>query len=92
MPKIRHQWILDRNDVMELPEISSEYGQKRLNDASLDSIIFKYCDKPLKAKQGMIVTQLHYAKKGIITPEMEFIAIRENQQINELNNNSQLIK
>jgi len=92
LPKIRQQWILDRGDVMELPGISSEYGQKRLNDPSLDTIRFKNLHKPLKAKPGKNVSQLYYAKKGIITPEMEYVAIRENQLIDEIKNNPLLLK
>jgi phosphomethylpyrimidine synthase len=83
LPKLRRQWILDRQDVEELPQISSEYGRERLKDPKLDHLRYEYLDKPLKAKAGMNVSQLHYAKKGIITPEMEYIAIRENQQIEE---------
>lgn len=83
LPKLREQWILDRNDVEEMEGISSEYGQERLNDTSLDELRFEYLAKPKKAKEGVNVTQLHYAKKGIITPEMEYIAIRENQKIEE---------
>jgi phosphomethylpyrimidine synthase len=83
LPQIRKQWILDRGDVEELDQISSEFGRERLNDASLDHLRYEYLEKPLKAKAGLNVSQLHYAKKGIITPEMEYIAIRENQQIEE---------
>lgn len=74
LPKLREQWILDRNDVEQLDEISSEYGNKRLQDQSLDNLRFNYLSKPLRAKSGMNVSQMHYAKKGIITPEMEYIA------------------
>lgn len=86
IPRIREQWIKDRNDVTELESCSSEYGRKRLADSSLDSIRFKNIYKPLKAKAGHNVSQMHYALKGIITPEMEYIAIRENQRMNELFN------
>ncbi len=79
LKKIRKSWILDRNDVEELPEITSDYGKERLFKPELDSIRFPHIPKPLRAKKGYNVTQLHYAKKGIITPEMEYIAIRENQ-------------
>lgn len=82
--KIREQWILDRNDVERLDEFSSEYCNQRLNDKSLDHMRFSLLNKPLRAKKGKNVTQLHYAKKGIITPEMEYIAIRENQRIDEM--------
>jgi len=84
LPRIREQWILDRNDVEELTEISSNYGKERLNDGKLDHLRFEYLHKPMRAKKGANVSQLHYAKKGIITPEMEYIAIRENQRIEQL--------
>ena len=73
------EWILARQDVEQLPEISSTYGRKRAEDPNLQPIRFALTRKPLRAKPGRNVTQLHYARKGIITPEMEFIAIRENQ-------------
>ncbi|UCH91852.1 MAG: phosphomethylpyrimidine synthase ThiC [Nitrospirota bacterium] len=76
---LRREWIFGRNDVEELPEVSSIYGRKRSTDMSLDAIRFALSRKPLRAKSGMNVTQMHYARKGIVTPEMEFIAIRENQ-------------
>jgi len=84
LPRIREQWILDRNDVEELTEISSDYGKERLNDEKLNHLRFEYLHKPMRAKKGANVSQLHYAKKGIITPEMEYIAIRENQRIEGL--------
>lgn len=84
LPRLREQWILNRGDVDVLDGITSEYGQKRLNDEKLDQLRFQYNHKPKCAKEGMNVTQLHYAKKGIITPEMEYIAIRENQRIEQL--------
>jgi len=84
IPRIREQWIKDRNDVYELESCSSEYGRKRLADTSLDAIRFKNLYKPLKAKSGCNVSQMHYALKGIVTPEMEYIAIRENQRMEEL--------
>ncbi|MCR8667264.1 phosphomethylpyrimidine synthase ThiC [Aestuariibaculum sp. M13] len=82
--RIREQWILDRGDVEKLNEFSSEYCNQRLNDSSLDHMRFSHLKKPLRAKKGKNVTQLHYAKQGIITPEMEYIAIRENQRIDEM--------
>ena len=84
LDRIREQWILDRNDVEILDGISSEYGQKRLHDPSLDELRFSYNHKPKRAADGQNVTQLHYAKKGIITAEMEYVAIRENQRIEQL--------
>jgi phosphomethylpyrimidine synthase len=84
IPRLREKWILERNDVEQLASITSEYGKMRLADQKLDELRFQYIEKPLKAKAGMNVTQMHYAKKGIITPEMEYIAIRENQRIDEI--------
>ena len=81
---IRKQWILDRGDIEELPKLTSEYGRERLQNSDLDHLRFEHLRKPLKAKSGSNVTQMHYAKKGIITPEMEYIAIRENQRIQEV--------
>ena len=80
---LRREWVFGRNDVEELPEVSSIYGRKRSTDTSLDAIRFALSRKPLRAKSGMNVTQMHYARKGIVTPEMEFIAIRENQTRDE---------
>ena len=85
IPKIRQQWILDREDVEELEEITSDYGKERLESSKLDHLRFEHLKKPLRAKAGQNVSQLHYAKKGIITPEMEYVAIRENQRIDEVN-------
>ena len=84
LPRLREQWILDRNDVEQLSEVSSAYGKERKDDASLDALRFEHIKAPLRAKPGGNVSQLHYAKKGIITPEMEYIAIRENQRIDGL--------
>ncbi|WP_281846412.1 phosphomethylpyrimidine synthase ThiC [Olleya namhaensis] len=82
--RIRESWILQRNNVDQLDAYSSTYCNQRLNDKSLDHMRFKLLKKPLRAKKGENVTQLHYAKQGIITPEMEYIAIRENQRIDEM--------
>ncbi|WP_449389037.1 phosphomethylpyrimidine synthase ThiC [Chryseobacterium lineare] len=84
LPRIREQWILDRNDVEILEGITSEYGKLRLTDSKLDELRFSYNHNPKVAKEGKEVTQLYYAKQGIITPEMEYIAIRENQRIEQL--------
>ncbi len=75
---LRQEWIIGRRDVETLSEVSSEYGRLRLADRKLDALRFAHLRKPLRAKPGCNVTQMHYARKGIITPEMEFIAIREN--------------
>ena len=82
--RIRESWILDRGDVKQLDEVSSKYGKLRESNPSLDSLRFEYRHKPMKAKEGKNVSQLHYARKGIITPEMEYVAIRENQRQEEL--------
>ncbi|WP_372754147.1 phosphomethylpyrimidine synthase ThiC [Mariniflexile sp.] len=82
--RIREPWILNRGDVEQLSSFSSEYCNERLNDTQLDHMRFAHLKKPLRAKKGRNVTQLHYAKQGIITPEMEYIAIRENQRIDEM--------
>ncbi|WP_233883537.1 phosphomethylpyrimidine synthase ThiC [Tenacibaculum piscium] len=82
--RIREPWIKDRGDVEQLTQFSSKYCNERLNDIRLNHMRFKLLKKPLRAKKGQNVTQLHYAKKGIITPEMEYIAIRENQRIDEM--------
>ncbi|MEI6507147.1 MAG: phosphomethylpyrimidine synthase ThiC [Bacteroidota bacterium] len=87
LPRLREAWILKRGDVEELKEQSSEYGRKRLNDKSLDHLRFDHLKNPLKAKKGMNVSQMYYAKQGIITPEMEYIAIRENQGLESIANN-----
>ncbi|HEU5409279.1 MAG TPA: phosphomethylpyrimidine synthase ThiC, partial [Nitrospira sp.] len=76
---LRRPWVLSRQDVEELPEVSSTYGRIRATDPKLAELRFQHIRKPLRAKPGTNVTQLHYARKGIVTPEMEFIAIRENQ-------------
>jgi phosphomethylpyrimidine synthase len=85
IPRLREKWILQRGDIERLFEFSSDYGRKRMEDASLDALRFEHIKMPLKAKEGRNVTQLHYARMGIITPEMEYIAIRENQRRTEYN-------
>lgn len=76
---VRSPWIVERNDTVELHAPGSAYGQQRLTDESLDSLRFSGLQrKPRRAAQGANVTQMHYARAGIVTPEMEFVAIREN--------------
>jgi len=75
---LRQDWILGRGDVEELPGATSLYRKLRERDKDLDAIRFHADRKPLRAKAGRNVSQMHYAKQGIVTPEMEFIAIREN--------------
>lgn len=81
---LRKDWILERGDVEELSASSSEYANTRANNSATIDIRFPDLRKPLRAKAGENVSQMHYAKKGIITPEMEYVAIRENQRIDEL--------
>ena len=78
LPRPRTEWVIKRDDTEELPSLTSEYGRMRLADKSLDEIRFPRQHSPRRAKEGKRVTQLHYARKGIITPEMEYVAIREN--------------
>ncbi|OHC69898.1 MAG: phosphomethylpyrimidine synthase ThiC [Rhodocyclales bacterium GWA2_65_20] len=84
LPALRAAWIDERNDTEELPGLSSDYGRSREADAGLAGLRFDLRRKPLRAKVGANVTQMHYAKKGIVTPEMEFVAIRENQKLEGL--------
>ncbi|MDT0690277.1 phosphomethylpyrimidine synthase ThiC [Salegentibacter sp. F188] len=81
---IRNSWIAAREDVEQLSGLSSAYGREREENEKLDELRFKTNRKPLKSKPGHNVTQMHYARKGIITPEMEYIAIRENQKLEEI--------
>jgi phosphomethylpyrimidine synthase len=74
----RLPWILERDDTEELPGPTSQYGIERLNDPKLAELRFNLHRKPRRAKAGKNVSQMHYARQGIITPEMEFVAIREN--------------
>ncbi|MGM3172445.1 phosphomethylpyrimidine synthase ThiC [Dickeya chrysanthemi] len=78
LSKLRAGWIAERDDTETLPRVSSGFTQQRLADIGLDHLRFEHLPQPKRAKAGHRVTQLHYARQGIITPEMEFIAIREN--------------
>jgi phosphomethylpyrimidine synthase len=80
LPPLRREWIVGRDDVEELSEVSSEYGRRRAADPKLAAVRFPRLRRPLCAKPGANVTQMHYARLGVVTPEMEFIAIRENQR------------
>ncbi len=77
LPPLRLSWILGRGDLEELPEPTSSYRREREADPRLADIRFSATRKPLRARPGRRVTQMHYARRGEITPEMEFIAIRE---------------
>lgn len=83
LPSVRQTWIEERQDTDVLTGLSSEFGQARLKDIRTADIRFAHIQNPRRAKAGMNVTQMHYAKQGIITPEMEYIAIRENQRQSE---------
>lgn len=83
LPDVRSSWIEDRGDTEKLPGLSSEFGQRRLNDTELAKMRFAHVRNPRRAKAGQNVSQMHYAKKGIITPEMEYVAIRENMKLAE---------
>ncbi len=79
LPAIRAEWIRARADSVELTGESSQFTRERLADKKLDDLRFHTQRRPLRAKSGMNVSQMHYARKGIVTPEMEYVAIRENQ-------------
>ena len=89
LPKIREKWVLDRNDVSYASEFSSTYTNMQRGKNELIPLTFLN-RKPLVAKDKNNVTQMHYAKKGIITPEMEYVSIRENQKIHELLDNKDI--
>lgn len=84
LPRMRESWITARGDVEQLPSITSEYGKMRRDDKSLDHLRFEHIALPYRAKAGKCCTQMYYAKQGIITPEMEYVAIRENMNCQEL--------
>ena len=81
LPPLRANWIAERGDTEELPGPTSRYGVERLNDPKLAELRFDLKRRPRRAKPGANVTQMHYARRGIVTPEMEFVAIRENQRM-----------
>jgi phosphomethylpyrimidine synthase len=84
IPRLRESWIDGRDDVELLTSNSSEYAQQRLADQGVDHIRFEHLPQMRIAKKGKNVTQMHYARQGIITPEMEYIAIRENLKRQEV--------
>ena len=83
LPWVRQTWIEERDDTEALTSLTSKFGQERLKDIRTADIRFAHIQNPRRAKAGKNVTQMHYAKQGIITPEMEYIAIRENQRQRE---------
>ncbi|MDE6299647.1 MAG: phosphomethylpyrimidine synthase ThiC, partial [Muribaculaceae bacterium] len=78
LPRIREKWIEERNDTVTMPDISSEYGKQRRDNPALDPICFPLRYNPKKAAEGRQISQLYYAKQGVVTAEMEYVAIREN--------------
>ena len=84
LEKFRNSWIIERDDTEQLGAVSSGFTQQRLADDGLDHLRFESLLPPRRAKAGQRVTQLHYARQGIITPEMEYIAIRENMAMAEV--------
>ena len=85
LPTLREKWIEERNDTEILTGLNSAYSQARLKDPKLADMRFNLQRQPRRSKAGLNVTQMHYARRGIITPEMEFIAIRENQRVETFN-------
>ena len=80
LPDVRTPWIEEREDTAFLTGLSSKYGNERRDDESIDHLRFEHLKQPRKARVGKNVSQMHYARQGIITPEMEYVAIRENQK------------
>src|SRR5690606_28330518 len=81
LPPLRARWIEERGDTEALPALSSSFGRGREADPRLEPVRFPARPLPRRARAGANVTQMHYARRGIVTPEMEFVAIRENQRL-----------
>ena len=84
LPRLREEWISKREDLEQLPHITSDYGRMREADSSLDQIRFSHRYAPLRAAEGKEITQMALARQGVITPEMEYVAIRENNNAEAL--------
>ena len=84
LPALRAAWIAERGDTEQLPDLSSHFGRARATDAKLDHVRFPGQRAPRRSLSGANVSQMHYARRGIVTPEMEYIAIRENQKLEAL--------
>jgi len=84
LPALRGRWIEERGDTETLSGPTSEYGRSRLDDPDLRHFRFAHIRAPRRSKAGANVTQMHYARRGLLTPEMEYIAIRENCRLQEL--------
>ncbi|WP_275096693.1 phosphomethylpyrimidine synthase ThiC [Sedimenticola hydrogenitrophicus] len=83
LPEIRRTWIEERGDTERLSGVSSQFTRQRKENPQLDTLRFEHLREPRRAKSGNNVTQMHYARRGIVTPEMEFIALRENMRLQE---------
>ncbi|TYT26017.1 phosphomethylpyrimidine synthase ThiC [Luteimonas viscosa] len=92
LPALRARWIAERGDTEALPSLSSEFGRSRENNAKLDAVRFPNRLLPRRAKAGANVSQMHYARRGIVTPEMEFVAIRENQRLDAVRDAGLLVQ
>ncbi|MCU7942249.1 MAG: phosphomethylpyrimidine synthase ThiC [Candidatus Thiodiazotropha sp. (ex Cardiolucina cf. quadrata)] len=92
MPDLRSGWIQERGDSEQLDGPSSEYGRVRQNDPALAHLRFEHIHAPRRAKPGKNVSQMHYARQGIITPEMEFVTIRENCRLQQLRDDPRYAK
>src|SRR5690606_34402902 len=88
LPSVRGVWIEERGDTDVLDGPTSAFGRERMTDAATAHLRFGHLGAPRRAKPGRTVTQLHYARRGEITPEMEFVAIRENQRLEALRETS----
>ena len=84
LPALRDVWIKERGDTEQLTGPSSEFGRDRQSNPELAQLRFEHIRPPRRARTGANVTQMHYARRGVITPEMEFVAIRENLRLDEL--------
>ena len=84
LPRLRDGWIAERNDTVQLSGPSSEYGVARSQDEATQNLRFAHISAPRVAKAGSNVSQMYYARKGIVTPEMEYVALRESMGLEQL--------
>jgi phosphomethylpyrimidine synthase len=84
LPALRARWIEERGDTEALSDFTSPFTRRHAHAPQLDHVRFPHVPKPRRAQSGRNVTQMHYARQGIITPEMEYIAIRENQRVDAI--------
>jgi len=89
---LREPWVVERGDTRLLEGPSSDFGRLRQMDPALDHLRFEHIRKPRRAKDGRNVTQMHYARQGIVTPEMEYVAIRENLRLEELREDPRYVR